>query len=71
MPKKVKMIVDRESFTRQWVCGFSDVDTHPCTELTPKTSHENYGSCGWRYVLHLQYTESAFNNIWGEGVQDA
>jgi hypothetical protein len=64
--KKV-FLIDKDSFTKQWVCEVFSSGYHNGARCTPKHPHLTGWNCGWRYVLHLSYDEASFKKEFGNG----
>ena len=59
--KKV-FLIDKDSFTKQWVCEVFSTGYHNGARCTPKSPHPDW-NCGWRHVLHLSYVSSQIGKI--------
>ena len=61
--KKV-FLIDKDSFSKHWVCEVFSTGYHNGARCTPKSPHPDW-NCGWRHVFAqkasietLEYTES-------------
>ena len=58
-------LIDRNSFTRRWVCEVLKSGLHNGATCNYKDPHGGL-DCGWRYEVHLSYTEEGFKREFGD-----